>query len=54
MSPEIMSDREAFLANGGRIPDELTCRACHRDEAFDYRTRRPLVHRYNNYSDRYR
>jgi len=46
ISPEIMSDREAFLANGGRIPDELTCRACHRDETFDYRTRRPLVHRF--------
>ena len=39
LAPEIMSDREAFLANGGRIPDELTCRECHRDEAFDFLTR---------------
>ena len=35
-SAEIMADRGAFLANGGRIPDELTCRQCHRDEAFDF------------------
>ncbi|UCC82144.1 MAG: ankyrin repeat domain-containing protein [Gemmatimonadota bacterium] len=27
----IMSDREAFLAAGGRIPDEGTCRGCHRN-----------------------
>jgi len=39
MDPAIMADREAFLANGGRIPDELTCRGCHRDEAFDFLTR---------------
>ncbi|MFC1499548.1 ankyrin repeat domain-containing protein [Candidatus Zixiibacteriota bacterium] len=36
MDPEIMADREAFLANGGQIPDILTCRTCHRDEAFDF------------------
>jgi hypothetical protein len=36
MAREIMSNREAFLANGGRIPDELTCRECHRDEAFNF------------------
>jgi len=34
-----MKDREAFLANGGRIPDELTCRTCHRDEAFNFTDR---------------
>ena len=39
MAPEIMADREAFLANGGRIPDQLTCRACHRDEAFVFTKR---------------
>jgi len=33
---EIMGDREAFLANGGRIPDKLTCRGCHRDEYFSF------------------
>ncbi len=38
-APEIMTDREAFLANGGRIPDELTCRQCHRDEAFNFSDR---------------
>jgi hypothetical protein len=32
----IMGDRSAFLTNGGRIPDELTCRECHRDEGFDF------------------
>lgn len=31
VDPEIMADREAFLANGGRIPDEATCRSCHRN-----------------------
>jgi hypothetical protein len=36
MAREVMTDREAFLANGGRLPDELTCRNCHRDEAFDF------------------
>jgi hypothetical protein len=39
MAPEIMADREAFLANGGRIPDRLTCRGCHRDEAFSFSIR---------------
>lgn len=39
MDPEIMKDRGAFLANGGRIPDQLTCRTCHRDEAFEFMAR---------------
>ena len=30
VEPEVMTDRDAFLANGGRIPDEATCRSCHR------------------------
>jgi hypothetical protein len=37
VDPEIMGDRDAFLAAGGRIPDETTCRSCHRrSENFDY------------------
>jgi len=36
MDPEVMGNREAFLASGGRTPDELTCRECHRDEAFRF------------------
>ena len=41
---EIMTDREAFLANGGRIPDENTCRNCHRrSENFDYAEMWPKV-----------
>ncbi|NIA01610.1 MAG: hypothetical protein GWO83_00515 [Bacteroidia bacterium] len=39
VEPQIMQDREAFLAHGGRIPDALTCRTCHRDEAFDFMAR---------------
>ena len=39
ITAEIMTSRQAFLANGGRIPDELTCRHCHRDEAFDFTER---------------
>jgi len=31
IEPETMADREAFLAAGGRIPDENTCRSCHRN-----------------------
>jgi hypothetical protein len=34
--PETMGNREAFLAHGGRIPTEQTCRECHRDEAFRF------------------
>lgn len=37
IDPEIMSDRTAFLANGGHVPDETTCRSCHRNsENFDW------------------
>ena len=37
VDPEIMGDRDAFLAAGGRIPDEATCGSCHRrSENFDY------------------
>ena len=32
----VMSDRDAFLAKGGVVPGELTCRACHRDAAFNF------------------
>jgi hypothetical protein len=38
IAPEIMADTEAFLANGGRVPDEITCRGCHRDENFRFET----------------
>jgi len=44
MDPETMADREAFLANGGRIPDENTCRSCHRrSEQFDFAEMWPKV-----------
>ena len=34
---DVMSDRAAFLAAGGRIPDESACQACHRNpEQFDF------------------
>jgi hypothetical protein len=34
---EVMADREAFLANGGQIPDAETCRSCHRNsDNFDW------------------
>ena len=45
IAPEIMTDRAAFLANGGIIPDELTCRSCHRDEGFRFLERiRRIAH----------
>ena len=44
VDPEIMTDHEAFLAAGGRIPDEKTCRSCHRrSEQFDYAEMSPKV-----------
>lgn len=44
MDPEVMADRGAFLANGGRIPDETTCRSCHRNsDRFDYDEMRPKI-----------
>jgi hypothetical protein len=36
-SADVMTNREAFLANGGRIPDAETCRSCHRNsDNFDW------------------
>ena len=43
-APEIMADRNAFLAAGGRIPDKSTCRSCHRNsEQFDWDEMWPKV-----------
>jgi hypothetical protein len=37
LEPAVMSDRAAFLAAGGRLPDERTCRNCHRNpDAFAF------------------
>jgi hypothetical protein len=36
ISPEIMTNREAFLARGGQVPTEQTCRECHRDSGFRF------------------
>jgi len=34
---DVMSDRSAFLAAGGRIPDQQTCQTCHRNpERFNF------------------
>lgn len=44
MDPEVMADRDAFAAAGGRIPDESTCRGCHRrSESFDWDDMWPKV-----------
>lgn len=44
MDPEIMTDRGAFLANGGIVPTESTCRSCHRrSEQFDYAEMLPEI-----------
>jgi ankyrin repeat protein len=44
VSVEVMSDRKAFLAAGGRIPDEATCRSCHRrSENFDWAEKWPKI-----------
>ncbi len=36
IDPEVMSDRKAFLAAGGVVPTEETCRTCHRNDRFDF------------------
>jgi len=37
VDPEVMADRASFLAAGGVVPDERTCRGCHRaDDPFDF------------------
>jgi hypothetical protein len=39
-----MSDRAAFLDHGGRIPDEATCRGCHRNsDNFDFDEKWPKI-----------
>jgi len=44
IDPEIMSDRAAFLANGGRVADQTTCRSCHRkSETFDFAASWPEI-----------
>lgn len=44
VDPEIMGDRKTFLANGGLIPDESTCRTCHRrSEQFDFEEKLPKI-----------
>jgi hypothetical protein len=45
VDPTIMSDRQAFLSHGGRLPDEATCRECHQDDGFRYEDRlRQIAH----------
>ena len=39
----IMADRQSFLENGGRVPDETTCRTCHEDDRFHYDERLPVI-----------
>jgi hypothetical protein len=42
--PEVMADRAAFLAHGGVVPDEATCRRCHRNsDRFDFGEKWPEV-----------
>jgi hypothetical protein len=43
IDPEIMADRELFLQNGGRVPEETTCRMCHEDDRFHYDERLPKI-----------
>jgi hypothetical protein len=44
VAPEVMADHERFLANGGIVPNEQTCRSCHRNsERFDYAAMVPKI-----------
>ncbi len=44
IATDVMADREAFLAAGGRIPDERTCQKCHRiPDMFDFAEMWPSI-----------
>jgi hypothetical protein len=44
MAADVMADRAAFLAAGGRIPDERTCQSCHRvPDMFDFAEMWPMI-----------
>jgi hypothetical protein len=44
MDKDVMSDRKKFLAAGGVIPDNGTCRKCHRNaQRFDFETWWPKI-----------
>jgi len=44
VDPEVMADRASFLARGGRVPSEQTCRQCHRNsDNFDFSTWWPKI-----------
>jgi hypothetical protein len=43
IDPEVMTDRDRFLENGGRVPDERTCRTCHEDDRFHFDERLPKI-----------
>lgn len=44
MEESVMKDRDKFLAVGGVVPDEKTCRKCHRNaERFDFQTWWPKI-----------
>jgi len=44
MASNAMSDHQAFLAAGGRIPTEETCRSCHRNpDSFDFAEWWPMI-----------
>lgn len=40
---KVMSDRQLYLENGGRMPDEQTCRRCHEDDRFHFDERLPKI-----------
>jgi hypothetical protein len=40
---EVMTDREKFLARGGRVPDEAVCVRCHRSGEFHFDESLPKI-----------
>ena len=43
IDPDVMADSESFLANGGRLPNETTCRTCHEDDRYHFDERLPKI-----------
>jgi hypothetical protein len=43
IDPIVMADRDRFLEDGGRVPNEKTCRGCHEDDRFRFDERLPKI-----------
>jgi hypothetical protein len=52
IDPDVMADRDAFLAAGGVVPSEETCRRCHRKDRFHFEEWWPKIEHPRKTGDR--